>query len=102
MKFPELKPIDTSELDEAVASLAKSIETLKSGRQLDSFDSSTMEERFEYYCEFIRKDFERGFEDGYLTAYYDNKDSSDAYHEGFRDGYQWSQMLDNATSIQGE
>lgn len=100
--FPELKEIDTTPLDEAMAALEASITALKQHKQLDGCDENAMEDQFEDYCKSIKPKFAKGFEDGYLTAHYDNQDGSEAYHEGFRDGYTWSQMVDNATGIQGE
>jgi hypothetical protein len=100
--FPELKEIDLSPIDEAMAALENSLSTLKQHKQLDGCDESAMEERFDDYCKAIKPKFAKGFEDGYLTAHYDNEDGAEAYHEGFRDGYTWSQMVDNASGIQGD
>lgn len=100
--FPELKEIDTAPIDGALAMLEDSLKVLKQHKKLDGCDENAMEEQFDNYCESIKPKFKQGFEDGYLTAHYDNQDGSEAYHEGFRDGYTWSQMVDNATSIQGD
>lgn len=102
MKMPVLKEIDTAPIEEAMAMLESSLKVLKQNKKLDGCDESAMEDQFDNYCEFIKPKFRQGFEDGYLTAHYDNQDGSEAYHEGFRDGYTWSQMVDNATGIQGD
>ncbi len=99
MSFPDLKPIDASAIDSALESLNNALGVLRQHKELDEYDESVMSKRFDSYADFISERFKKGFVDGYLTGYYENEDSSEAYHAGFKDGYEYSQMLDNVTDL---
>tara|TARA_R100000951_G_scaffold23123_2_gene19241 strand:- start:2808 stop:3119 length:312 start_codon:yes stop_codon:yes gene_type:complete len=99
MTFPELKPIDTGPIDEAMAALNEALGVLKRHKELDEYDAIVMEKRFTSYVDFIADRFKKGFIDGYLTAHYENEDESEAYHSGFKDGYAYSQMLDGVSNL---
>ena len=57
-------------------------------------------ERWEDYRQQVKRDFLRGFDDGYFGGLPDKPKMSEAYSQGFGDGYALSQMQDHRSEVQ--
>jgi len=91
-EFPELKYIDMTDLDEAMASLEVAIASLNS---LTSDNEGILRDRWRDYSRYAEREFRDGFNDGLSLTEFNGDRTSEAYAVGYSDGYTYAQNLDN-------